>query len=264
MKRKIVLGIIVLSIVGLCACGTETKNGSTGTENEISTEMPTSSAVNTTEQSGGEIETEREENITEVADTTEVVAPSAEEVYAMRTDVLAGMTAEEVERLKENIKVANLAMERAYLNDNLFERLSDTENLYWNYIDQKGDIQIGWALSGDVEYDSSLGLTYEEFKEQYGEPVMAYNRFDADNFIALMQEMSDSLASDLLKNDFANLIENMELAKETHDVEYIKQIYYILHDMDYYLLRYGPEDVAKYTEDDSTILKYYGVLEVYK
>ena len=264
MKQKMALGIIVFSIIGLCACGTETKDGSAGVENAIGTESPASNVMDTEGQSVREEETEREQNTTEEADATKVVAPSVEEVYAMRTEVLAGMTEEEVGRLKENIKVANLAMERAYLNDNLFERLSDTENLYWNYIDQKGDIQIGWALTGDVEYDSSLGLTYEEFKEQYGEPVMAYNRFDADNFIALMQEMRDSLKSDVLKQDFDNLIENMQLAKETHDVEYIKQIYYILHDMDYYLLRYGPEDVAKYTEDDSTILKYYGVLAVYQ
>ena len=220
------------------------------------------------EKAAEELTAEQAKNPTEEAGEStvaiEATAPSADEVYAMRADALAEMTDEEAARLKENIKVANLAMERAYLNDNLFNKLSDTENLYWNYIDQKGDIQIGWALTGDVEYDSSLGLTYEEFKEQYGEPVMVYNRFDADNFIILMQEMRDSLKSDLLKSDFDILIENMELAKETHDVEYVKQIYYILHDMDYYLLRYGPEDVAQYTRDDSTILKYYGVLEVYK
>jgi len=33
--------------------------------------------------------------------------------------------------------------------------------------------------------------------------------------------------------------------------------------MDYFLLRYGPEDVGKYTEDSSTVNKYYGVLNVY-
>lgn len=242
MKRKVVLRIAALFMIVLCACGTE----------KAAEELTVEQAKNPTEEAG------------ESTVAIEATAPSADEVYAMRADVLAEMTDEEAARLKENIKVANLAMERAYLNDNLFNKLSDTENLYWNYIDQKGDIQIGWALTGDVEYDSSLGLTYEEFKEQYGEPVMVYNRFDADNFIILMQEMRDSLKSDLLKSDFDSLIENMELAKETHNVEYVKQIYYILHDMDYYLLRYGPEDVAQYTRDDSTILKYYGVLEVYK
>ena len=33
--------------------------------------------------------------------------------------------------------------------------------------------------------------------------------------------------------------------------------------MDYFLLRYGIEDVGKYTRDDSVVSKYYGVLSVY-
>lgn len=55
----------------------------------------------------------------------------------------------------------------------------------------------------------------------------------------------------------------MEKAEETHNVEYIENIYKIVHDMDYFLLRYGPEDVGKYTKDSSMLTKYYGVLNVY-
>ena len=44
--------------------------------------------------------------------------------------------------VKENIKVANQRMESAYLNENIFEKLEDTESLYWNYFDEKGDIPI--------------------------------------------------------------------------------------------------------------------------
>ena len=40
-------------------------------------------------------------------------------------------------------------MEYAYLNDNIFDKLSDKDSLYWNYFDQKGDIQIGWAYEGN-------------------------------------------------------------------------------------------------------------------
>ena len=57
---------------------------------------------------------------------------------------------------------------------------------------------------------------------------------------------------------------NTQMAKNTHDVAYAEAIYKILHDMDYFLLRYGPEDVAGYTMDDSTVCKYYGVLHVYQ
>ena len=64
---------------------------------------------------------------------------------------------------------------------------------------------------------------------------MTYNRFDADNFINLMTEMRDSLKTDLLKADFDNIINCMQLAKEKRDVEYIIQIYRIVHDMEYFL-----------------------------
>ena len=66
-----------------------------------------------------------------------------------------------------------------------------------------------------------------------------------------MIEMRDSLKSELLKGDFDNLIYYVQLAKDTHDV-------------DYFLFRYGIEDVGKYVKDISTISKYYGVLNIYE
>jgi hypothetical protein len=53
------------------------------------------------------------------------------------------------------------------------------------------------------------------------------------------------------------------LATETHEMEYANEIYKIVHDLDYFLLRYGIEDVGKYTKDGSIVAKYYGVLNVY-
>ena len=64
------------------------------------------------------IEEETEENNVQI----EPVAPTKEEVFAMREKVLDGMTDDEKERLTENIKVANLQMERAYLNDGIFDK----------------------------------------------------------------------------------------------------------------------------------------------
>ena len=189
--------------------------------------------------------------------------PSKEMVLYMRSAVTEGMSEEEIIRITENIKVANHVMEEAYLYDRLFERLEDPENLYWNYMDQKGEIQIGWALA-DNPYDASSDLTFQEFEEKYGTPVITYNRFDADNFINLMIEMRDSLKSELLKGDFDNLIYYVQLAKDTHDVDYMIEVYRILHDMDYFLFRYGIEDVGKYVKDISTISKYYGVLNIYE
>lgn len=46
-------------------------------------------------------------------------------------------------------------------------------------------------------------------------------------------------------------MDQTEQAKETHRMEIVNDIYKKLHDLDYFLLRYGPKDVAKYVEDDS-------------
>lgn len=201
---------------------------------------------------------------TEEETEEEPFVPSKEDVYAMREKALEGMSEEETARLTENIKVANLQMEREYMYNDLFGKLADPDDLYWNYVDQKGEIQIGWAFEEGMEYDSSLGMTFEEYAEQYGTAVTAYNRFDADNFIALMQEMKNSLKNDLLKEDLDRLIDNTKLAKESHDAAYIVEVYHILHDMDYFLLRYGLEDVGKYVKDRSMLATYYDSLEIYR
>lgn len=176
-----------------------------------------------------------------------IKVPLKEEILEKRQSCLNGMSEEEITRLAENIKTANLQFEYGYLYDGLFERLKDKDDLYWNFIDKKGDIIIGYSE--------------EDGKK---EPIMVYNRFDADNFINLMEEMKNLLQEDGLQDDFDHLTEYTRQAKETHDVKYIIEIYHILHDMDYFLLRYAPEDVAPYVRDRGTIGTYYGALEIYK
>ena len=44
-------------------------------------------------------------------------------------------------------------------------------------------------------------------------------------------------------------MDQTEQAKETHRMEIVNDIYKKLHDLDYFLLRYGPKDVAKYVEE---------------
>lgn len=206
-----------------------------------------------------------EENVS--GNITEIYIPSKEEVLAMREQVLEGMSQEEIDRLTENIKIANLQMERAYLNENIFDKLSDPESPYWNYFDQTGEIQLGWWYNGYIVSMNAImraeGITEEEFYEIYDEPGIVYNRFDAVNFINLIQDMQKSVDNELLAADLQQLIDLTELAAETHEVEYAVGIYHILHDLDYFLLRYGMEEVGKYTEDDSTVAKYYYALIVY-
>ena len=198
-------------------------------------------------------------------DTTGKDLPLKEEVLTMREKVLEGMSEEEIDRLTENIKVANLRLENAYLKDNIFGKLENPNSLYWNYFDQKGDIQIGWAFEGNKkEIMDEEGLSEEQFYEKYGTPVMEYNRFDAENFIDLIKDMQSTVHHEGLYDDLQQLIDLTALAKETHDMKYANEIYKILHDMDYFLLRYGLEDVGTYTRDVSVVATYYGVLDVYQ
>ena len=241
MKRTVLLSILFLSI-SLAGCSAKDESDKqppeyTGTDQEI----PDDSEVNNMEstETAGNSEAEAGD-LTEAENQTEAepVAPTKEEVLAMRELVLEGMSEEEISRLKENIKIANLQMERAYLYDDIFAKLDDPESLYWNYFDEKGEIQIS-------------------------ETETVYNRFNAENFINLLEDTQSSVQNEKLWNDLQQIIDQTELAAETHEMEYANNIYKLLHDMDYYLLRYGPEDVGIYTQDRSTISKYYGVLTVY-
>lgn len=258
MKKRIILimGICLLMSVSGCSqdAGAAQASGESGSLQD--TTVADTAATDTT-----------------AADTTlpaaeEPAVPSKEEVLAMRAAVLEGMSEEQIERLTENVKVANLQMERAYLNENLFGKLEDKDSLYWNYFDASGDIQIDWAYYGDYQEMKDIrtneNLTLDEFYKKYGTPVMTYNRFDAENFITLMEEMQDSVQHEGLRADLQSIIDETRLAADTHEMEHANNVYKLLHDMDYFLLRYGPEDVGKYTDDASVVSQYYGTLSVYQ
>lgn len=259
MTRAIKKVISIVSITGICfffaACGTVN-------EVQVSEERET----NISEDSVSQPESSEEDSHTQ-KDTESNIAPSKEEVIAMRGLVLEGMKEEEIDRLTENIKVANLAMESAYLNDNLFGKLSDSDSPYWQYFDKAGDIQLGWWYQRQiVDKDIIMGLegiTEDEFYEREYEPGMVYNRFDAANFIELLEDMQAAVQNEMLSADLQQLIDLTYMASVTHEMEYANQIYKILHDLDYYLLRYGIEDVGTYTQDAGTVSKYYGGLTVY-
>lgn len=219
-------------------------------------------------EAGSETAAEKDAGRNDDPTTGEVPAPTKEEVMAAREWVLEGMSREEIDRLKENVKVANQRMEQGYLNENLFQKLEDPESLYWNYFDQKGEIQIGWAYDSSyrdvLEGMEKENISKEEFYARYGTPVLDSNRFDAENFIELFSEMKESVKNEKLQEDLQLIMDETALAAETHEVEHAIYIYRLLHDMDYYLLRYGMEDVGKYVRDTSLISRYYGVLSVYE
>lgn len=258
MKKGISVIISYFCILSVClavtACGTnEGVQSSENSESVVSVETVSQGII--------------EENIEQEKPDAEICVPSKEEVLAMRETVLEGMSDEEIERLTENIKVANLRLESAYLNDNIFAKLSDKDSLYWNYFDQKGEIQVGWGYDGSFSEKKEImrdeEISESEFYKKYGEPIIVYNRFDAANFVELIEDMQKSVQNEMLIEDLQQLIDLTNLAAETHEMEYANDIYKILHDLDYFLLRYGIEDVGKYTQDTSVVAKYYGVLNVY-
>lgn len=261
--KKIKLLLLLICISVLTACQREDSNV---TEVETGSDSQADFTVEMAAEPENAAENVQD---TPAADETgEMVAPAKEQVLAVRETVLDGMTAEQIKRLTENIKVANIQMEQAYLYDDIFGKLEDENSLYWSYFDQKGEIQIGWAYDGDYlarkEIQERENLTANEFYEKYGTPVVVYNRFDAGNFIDLIGEMQESIQNEDLREDLQKLIDETALAKDTHDMEHANNIYKILHDMDYFLLRYGLEDVGIYVKDASTLSKYYGVLTVYQ
>lgn len=244
MKKTVTI-VLLLSIIALSGCTTDEKN--TSAETEISTE------------------TESNDERTEEEDS-EPEPPEREEVLAARELALEGMSEEEAERLTENIKTANLVLEQAYMYDNIFGKLEDKDSLYWNYFDQTGEIQIGWAYEGDIDKKEVMeeeNLTEEEFYSKYGSPVVAENHYDAEVFAELLADMKSTVNNENLQNDLQQIIDNTKLAAETHELEYANNIYKLVHDMDYFLLRYGPDDVGSYVQDKSMISRYYGTLSFY-
>lgn len=103
----------------------------------------------------------------------------------------------------------------------------------------------------------------EEFYSKYGSPVVAENHYDAEVFAELLADMKSTVNNENLQNDLQQIIDNTKLAAETHEMEYANNIYKLVHDMDYFLLRYGPDDVGSYVQDKSMISRYYGTLSFY-
>lgn len=201
------------------------------------------------------------------AGSVEITAPDKTDVMAMRELVLDGMSEEDAETLCSLMKEADTKMESLIIYDNFFSCLSDPDDLKWNYFDESGEIQIGWATGDDEqtiqEIMSQEGLTETDYYEKYGNKVVAENKYSAEEFAQLLEEIQGSVLNEALKNDLQQIIDEARLAAETHDVEHAEKLYYLLHDMDYILLNYRLDTEGQYVKDKSTISQYYGVLSVY-
>ncbi len=252
MKKIKLSAIIVcmLFLLGACSGKNDIPNSVTE-ENAANTSEEQRSDGEVSAETEGEISAETEEEISAAIGETEediVQAPSKEEVLSMREKVLAGMSDAEIKRLTTNIKDINNTWEGLYFYSDIFAKLEDSESLYWNYIDDSGDILVQIQTNAD-------GTTSE---------ITDFNRFRWESLIELIQDMQKSVQDEKLNKQLDFLVEEIRLAHETHDVQHAINMFHILHDMDYFLLRYGIEDVGKYLDDSSFVATYYGSLSMYE
>lgn len=208
---------------------------------------------------------ETDKNTSKHEESDELMMPGKKVVMAKREEALEGMTEDEISRMTTFMKDFNLKLEKEIMWNNILVKLSDPDNLNWDLLSKSGEVQTGWAYDLEaLKLKKTTKLSEDEFNEQYGDKVVTYNYNTAADYIKVLEELKESTDSVELKKDFETIQDNLQNAESTHDVQYIEDLYKVVHDMDYYLLRYGPEDVAIYVDDSSTISKYYGVLNVYK
>ena len=264
MKMNRVVGVLAVFALVLALAGCSSADEAEHLENSPEpTRFDPGPVVTQAEEEDADlipVTTEDEE------DEGRVAAPTKVEVLAARELALEGMSEEQVERLMQVVKSANLWWEHEYMWYDIFRRLEDPNSLTWNYFDQTGEIRIGWAYDGDLDMDEICwqeNLTEDEFYAKYGAGVVAYNDYDADDFIAILEELKADVQNEKLSADLQYLIDETREAKENHSVEHANNMYQILHDLDYFLLRYGPEDVGQYMTDRSTVSLYYGTLSAY-
>lgn len=253
MKKKLFLFMFCLLLVG-CSSKNPDAEQADVEKKSVSSEEAGQKDDKTVEEVG-----------VKVAETAELQVPDKDVVLETRKIALEGMDPDDIDRLKSVIKSANQSLEFLYIFGNLEYCFSDPESYYWRYLEQTGEFVQGYLyFEGMKEQGEALGLSKEEIEQQFGEPVYANNEYDAERIIQLINELQSTIHNETFKQNFTNMAEYVRKAKDTHDVNYILNTYRILHDMDYYLLRYGPEDVGPYVEDTSTIDLYYGILEDYR
>lgn len=171
-----------------------------------------------------------------VAEPTAFV-PTEDQVVALREQVEAGMTQDEIDALVEFFIPYHARFNRALASYDLFVDLLDPYGYKWNYFDQTGEIRIGTN-------------------------VISSNEHDAYWFADQLAELKASVKSGLLDEDFDRMIALCISAADHHRAEDAKELFHMIHDLDFYLLRYGPVN-ALGARDMSALKTYYGSLSIW-
>lgn len=267
MKRVACIGMLACSMF-LCSCA-GTGTGLRSVPEEPVHSVTLAAVVGSPTEVSAIKDTTVKETVESEASVRRVSAPTKEEVLAARARALEGMSEDESKKLRDFIIARNLWWEQQYQIYNIFSQLSDPDCLAWNCFEETGWIQTGWLIDidgfdGDIDaFCLRENISTEEFYQRYCKPVSTYNEYDADKVSDILQNFISAVNNENLKTDLQYLIDELQSAKNTHDMVHANNYYKALHDLDYFLFRYGPEDLAKFVKDAGTIEKFYGMTSFY-
>lgn len=165
--------------------------------------------------------------------------PSKESVLEKQEEVLGGVSSETKEILRGVIGGARKKLFSLYYEENLFGKLEDPDSRYWKLFEQTGE--------GGQEDQTILS-----------------NRYCGQDFIERIQMLCRQIPSEKLVGELEILERDMKAALDSHDHLYLEDLYDRLHDLDFYLLQYGPEDGWISNIDNYDLFLYYGTLELYR
>ncbi|MFI3169630.1 MAG: M56 family metallopeptidase [Faecalibacterium sp.] len=193
-------------------------------------------------------------------------APESEaEILAKRELAFAGLTEEEAQGFILRIQAMNQWLEGEWVYGNHFEKFSYPTSLYWNYLETDGEMEFGWLYNNnDWTLQEQQGLDTASFYTRYGWYTTMEAEYDWNAWLASFEIYQEMFTNPQMQEDVAQLIAYITLAQETHRVEFLREVYYIVHDMDYFLFRYGVVDYAQYVADLSLQTTYYGALSLWQ
>ena len=193
---------------------------------------------------------ERKDRYTASVTSEEPFSPSKEWVESARSQALEGMSEKEIDALTDLITAANLTMEQLYFNDNIFEALEDPDSFSWNHFTQKGkEIPVGVAMDED-------GTETE---------VVTDIPYNVDDFVAKLNAVKATVRDEQMKETLQAIADEAKQGAEHHDMAHINAMFQLLHDTDYFLLRYGPEiKQGEVIFDRSFVSTFYDTLPFYR
>lgn len=218
------------------------------------------------EQESADIATQENELIAQALTAQTFDAPASEaEILAKRELAFVGLTDEEAQGFILRVQAMNQWLENEWVYGNHFEDFSYPNSLAWNYLTESDEMEYGWLYNlNDWPLQEELGLDNASFYSRYGGYNILEVEYDWNAWLASFETYQTLFTDEAMQADVARLIEYITLAQETHRVEFLREVYYIAHDMDYFLFRYAVPDYAPYVADLSTQETYYGSLAVWE